>query len=111
MTKEIELTIKPQFVQNYIKGYPLISKEYIDINNKTLLEGTIVNLVDNQNRFIAKGYYGLQNKGCGWILTQQKDETIDERYFTQKIKTAIDYRKSFFEDKNTTAFRDRKSVV
>ncbi len=101
----IEVVVRSQYVQNYIKGYPLISLESIETNNKAFKEGSIITLVDKQRRFIAKGYYGVQNRGYGWILTQKKDEVIDERYFTKKIKTAIEYRKEFFRDKNTTAFR------
>lgn len=105
MSIEIDITIKPQYIQNYIKGYPLISSESIEIKDKALKEGSIINLIDKRRKFIAKGYYGIQNKGYGWILTQRKDEPIDERYFAKKIKTALEYRKEFFRDKNTTAFR------
>ncbi|BDP53955.1 hypothetical protein EfmJHP35_18790 [Enterococcus faecium] len=28
-------------------------------------------LPDSQNQFIAKGYLGKQNKGIGWVLSQQ----------------------------------------
>ena len=51
-----------------------------------------------QKKFIAKAYYGIQNKGYGWILTYDKNEKIDQNYFEKKIKEAIDYRKNFFEN-------------
>lgn len=105
MYKEIDLTIKQEFITDFKDGYPLISKESIVDLSKLTKEGTIVNLVDAKKKFIAKGYYGIQNKGYGWVLTSKKDEKIDADYFAKKIKSAIEYREEFFADKNTTAFR------
>ncbi len=105
MYKEINLTIKPNYIKEYETGHPLISKESIVDWNKVKDEGTIVNLLDDQKRFIAKGYYGKQNKGYGWILSSKKDENIEVSYFTKKIKSAIKYREVFYNNENTTAFR------
>jgi len=105
MRDSIDLIIKPPYLKNYTNGYPLISKAYIDIGSKPIKEGTLINILDSRKNFIAKGYYGIQNRGHGWILSHKRDEAIDERYFAQKIKEAIAYRKEFFADKNTTAFR------
>ena len=55
----------------------MILKEAI-INPEVLdEEGTIVRLVDKYRRFVAKGYYGNQNKGIGWVLTKKENEEID----------------------------------
>ena len=105
MSKEINLTIKPEFISQFRDGYPLISKESIVDWTNVTKEGAIVNLVDNKKKFIVKGYYGIQNKGYGWVLTSKKDEKIDIDYFKNKIKSAIEYRKDFYNDKETTAFR------
>ena len=105
MHKEINVTIKPGYIKAYQNGYPLISKESIINWSKVTNEGTIVNLLDERNKFISKGYYGKQNKGYGWILSSKKEVNIDVNYFIKKIKSAITYRKDFYSNKNTTAFR------
>jgi len=105
MHKEINLTIKPKYIKAYHDEYPLISKESIMDWSKVAEEGTIVNLLDDRKKFIAKGYYGKQNKGYGWVLSFKKDEKINVNYFIGKIKSAIKYRDSFYTSKNTTAFR------
>jgi len=105
MHKTIPLTLEPAFVKNYRNGYPLISKEALINWQKITEEGTIVNLYDTHKQFIAKGYYGRQNKGYGWVLSQNKDEKIDVDFFKKKFASAVTYRKSFFDDKETTAFR------
>ena len=105
MNKEIDLIVKPDFVQDYKDAYPLISKESVVDWSGVVEEGVVINLFDNKKKFIAKGYHGIQNKGYGWILSYKQDEKIDADYFTKKIKSAIKYRVDFFKDDSTTAFR------
>lgn len=105
MKIENTLTIKSDYIDAYVNGYPLISKESITNLDQLPIEGTVVNLVDERNRFIAKGYHGIQNKGYGWVLTQNKSDSIDTDFFVKKIKTAVAYREEFYKDESTTAFR------
>jgi len=105
MNKEVNLTIKPQYIDDYKTGYPLITKESIANFDKIPKEGTVINLFDKNKKFICKGYHGIQNKGHGWVLTSSKNEMIDVNYFTSKIKAAIEYRADLYNDKDTTAFR------
>lgn len=105
MRKEIDLTIKSRFLEEYKNGYPLLSPESVNGIEKLSQEGTILNLLDDKKKFIAKGYYGRQNKGYGWILSDKKTQKIDKDFFALKIKNALEYRKTLFNDKNTTAFR------
>ncbi|UPT76723.1 class I SAM-dependent rRNA methyltransferase [Sulfurovum sp. XGS-02] len=105
MNHTIDLTIKPKYIKNYKNGYPLISKEFFVDWSKVKEEGTIVNLLDDRKKFIAKGYYGIQNKGHGWVLSYQKEEKIDVAYFSTKIKAAAQYRSDLYNDEETTAFR------
>jgi len=105
MMQEIDLRVKPDFVRTYKEGYPLISKESIVNLDKVKEEGAVLNLFDEKGKFILKAYHGMQNKGYGWALSSKQDEKIDSAFFTKKIKSALEYRKEFFENENTTAFR------
>ncbi len=105
MNTEITLTIKSGYETSYRGGYPLISKESIVDWSRVKQEGLILNLLDSKKKFVVKGYHGIQNKGYGWILSNTRDEIIDISYFGKKIKSAIEYRKDFFCDTSTTAFR------
>lgn len=105
MNSEIQVRIKDKFFHKYERGYPLIAKESI-VNSEVLQkEGSIIKLVDERNHFIAKGYFGKQNKGYGWILTHNEREQINAAFFKKKFLTAYNERQSFFEDSDTTAFR------
>src|SRR5699024_1730323 len=57
-------------------------------------EGDVVHLVDENDRFIAKAYYGKQNKGIGWVLTNHKQTEVDDAFFQSLIKKAINTRLS-----------------
>ncbi|MET1030396.1 class I SAM-dependent rRNA methyltransferase [Domibacillus tundrae] len=86
-------------------GYPLIEKEAIE-NPKVLKEeGAILRILDDKKNYIGTGYYGVQNKGVGWIVTQEPEEYIDAAFFAKKIETAVQHRKELMNDPNTTAFR------
>ena len=105
MKKAIDLTVTPTFIKAYSSGYPLISPESLENWSNVKEEGSILNLVDSKKQFIAKGYYGKQNKGYGWVLSTKKNEKFDVDFFAKKIKEALTYRQSFYDDPETTAFR------
>lgn len=105
MKTEVRLKVKSKFVTKYKNGYPLISKDTIMNPNVLDEEGITIKLVDEQNNFIAKGYYGKQNKGLGWVLSNNEKEQFDQRFFEKTLKAAIDRREHFFEGSGTTAFR------
>lgn len=107
MTKTIDLQVNARNIKDFKKGYPLILKDAI-INSGVLAteaEGTIVRLVDKDRRFVAKGYYGLQNKGLGWVLSRKEEEVIDFDFFESRIAAAFARREALFSDAYTTAFR------
>ncbi|AUO11932.1 class I SAM-dependent rRNA methyltransferase [Priestia megaterium] len=105
MRKEVQVIAKEAFIKKVKKGYPLIEKDALVDGHKLQEEGVIINLVTPKNQFLAKGYYGKQNKGYGWILTKKKSEQIDAAFFARKIQQAISSRHDFYASEDTTAFR------
>ncbi len=103
--KEVICEVKPRDSKKIRNGFPLILKEAILSPQKLKEEGQILKLVDEQGRFIAKGYFGKQNKGYGWVLTRQEREVINQAFFDEKIKKALDEREHYFQKEDTTAFR------
>lgn len=102
---EYRLKVKSKFVNKFKSGYPLIFKDAILNLNDVKGEGSIVRLVDDRNQFLAKGYYGKQNKGYGWVLSRNEQEQFHQPFFKQKLQEAIKRRQHFYEDPDTTAFR------
>ncbi|MFE8697250.1 class I SAM-dependent rRNA methyltransferase [Cytobacillus sp. FJAT-53684] len=105
MNKAIPIKVKSTYTKSFQAGYPLIPEDSIVQLPKSISEGAIIDLVDERNAFLAKGYYGKQNKGRGWILSRDLHEVIDQAFFEKQIKKAIEKRNTFFNDPETTAFR------
>lgn len=105
MRKTIELQLTNNSVPNIEKGYPLILKDMVTDLKGNIEEGSIIKLVDGSKNYLATGYYGVQNKGIGWVISRDRQEYIDNRFFERKITKALNLRKSFYENELTTAFR------
>lgn len=103
--KETIIGVKKEFVNKYKKGYPLILEEALE-NPKVLKEeGQIITLIDDKKVFLGKGYYGKQNKGCGWILSNSKNSSLDYKFFYDKLRNAFSKRMKFYHSKDTNTFR------
>lgn len=105
MDKEVTVKLKSRFVDKFKKGYPLIFKQAIVNIDVLSAEGDIIKLVDERNKFIARGYYGKQNKGYGWVLSRKENAKIDINFFESKIKSALKKRDSLYNSSDTNAFR------
>ncbi|EHJ01341.1 rRNA (guanine-N(2)-)-methyltransferase [Clostridium sp. DL-VIII] len=103
--KETIITVKKEFINKYKKGYPLILEEALEITKDLKEEGQIITLIDEKKAFLGKGYYGKQNKGCGWILSNSKNSNLDYKFFYDKLRNAFSKRMKFYHSKDTTAFR------
>ncbi|MGD6816414.1 class I SAM-dependent rRNA methyltransferase [Metabacillus sp. 113a] len=100
-----KLQAKPASVKLFQKNYPLVEKDMIENAGNLKEEGELFTISDQKGGYLGTGYYGIQNKGIGWILSRRKDEQIDQLFFNKKVKEAADYRSSLFNSQETTAFR------
>ncbi|PAE15965.1 RlmI/RlmK family 23S rRNA methyltransferase [Virgibacillus sp. 7505] len=105
MRQVVEVKVKPKSVKDIKNGYPLLTKEAIETSGVTVDEGSILRLVDSNRKYIATAYYGLQNKGIGWVLTSKEQEKIDTKFFVKKMSEAVEKRKNLYDTEDTTAFR------
>ena len=103
--KEAALIVKSEFVTKYKNGYPLVSRDTLENPQVLSEEGQIITLLDNKKSFIGKGYYGNQNKGCGWILSNSKNSVFDYKFFYNKLRNAFSKRMKLYHSRHTNAFR------
>ncbi len=54
--------------------------------------GEIVNVFTHDKKFIGRGYVNPQSQIMVRLLTRDKDETINEQFFVNRLKKAWDYR-------------------
>jgi 23S rRNA (cytosine1962-C5)-methyltransferase len=101
----VEIRSRKNYENKYKDGFPLLMESFINYNNLVYKEGEIFILLDHKGKFMARGYFGKQNKGIGWILTWKEDEKIDRNFFKNKLSVAINRRGGYYQDTDTTAFR------
>jgi len=103
------LKLHAKHVDKYKKNYPLLFKEALIgahlLETNPLKEGEIFKLVDEHNHYIATAYYGLQNKGIGWILSRDEKERINPMFFKKKIYSAFEKRLGLYNNPKTNCFR------
>src|SRR5690625_3638585 len=68
-------------------------------------EGDLIELVDSSNRFVSIAYLGKEKRAAGWVLSRKKEWKLDDLFLKELFKQAKDYRKTYFIDEGTTAFR------
>ena len=88
MRKKTELQVDSKAIKDLTNGNPLILKDTVIMPEVSIEEGTLLHLVDKSGGYIATGYYGIQNKGIGWVLTRKEKELIDVKFFTKKMPTS-----------------------
>ncbi len=105
----IEIKIHNRHVEKFKSGYPLLFKEAVMgshlFEQPDFEQGTLLKLTDERARYIGTAYYGIQNKGIGWVLTQNPKQKIDVQFFMRKLYGAIEKRLGLFNNPKTNAFR------
>lgn len=101
----IYLTLNERDANKLQRGYPLIEKNAIHKQKLPETEGGLLYVRDHQKKYIGTGYYGHQNKGVGWVITNDPNETIDFNFFVRAFTTIIKKKEHFFNMEHTNAFR------
>jgi 23S rRNA (cytosine1962-C5)-methyltransferase len=105
MTETVEIQIDHRFVKQYYEGYQHIPESLSPALRELKTEGVYVDLMTPEGVFIARGYHGHQNKGYGWVFTQDASMYLTTDFLRQLFSDAIGKRQKLFHDDETTAFR------
>lgn len=103
MTKVHKITIDSRDKRKYENGYPLITKELVEEGNYS--EGDLLTLWTSQTKCLGTAYYGKQNKGFGWIVSNQQLSKLNEVFFVRSFEKAKARRGTLLQNKDTNAFR------
>lgn len=105
MTETVEIQIDHRFVKQYYEGYQHIPESLSPALRELKTEGVYVDLMTPEGVFIARGYHGHQNKGYGWVFTQDASRYLTTDFLRQLFSDAVGKRQKLFHDDETTAFR------
>ena len=89
-----------------IKGrHPWVfSGAFISIPEK-LESGAQVRLIDEENNFLAQGYFNSYSQIAVRVWSWDENEKVDAMFFENRIKSAYEIRKKYVENKNTDSYR------
>ena len=90
--------------EKLIRGYPRVGREEVKSRPSSLGAGEVVDILGEEGRFLARGYYEPDSIIAFRVLSKHQEE-IDKNFFRRKIKNACDLRRPLFKDDQTDVFR------
>lgn len=102
--KRIKVQVRHNAVNRYKNKKQVLVRKQDIILESNLIEGDILDL-RHGHEYIGTAYYGLQNKGFGWILSFNEREAINQQFFTRMIQQAFYERLDLLKCSDTNAFR------
>ena len=96
-----KLTVSRQVARKLKLGQALLEKQ--DFDSLPTLDQAI-QLLSGDGQSLGVGYLSEQNKGIGWFVSQEL-VAFDQAFFMELFIKAKQYRRSYYEDEKTTAFR------
>ena len=96
-----KLTVSRQVARKLKQGQSLLEKQ--DFDSLPTLDQAI-QLLSGDGQSLGVGYLSEQNKGIGWFVSQEL-VAFDQAFFMELFIKAKQYRRSYYEDEKTTAFR------
>jgi 23S rRNA (cytosine1962-C5)-methyltransferase len=68
-------------------------------------DGEIVDVVDRQQHFLARGYFNRHSQITVRLLTWSEQEIPDHDFWRRRIRQAVEHRRDLLQDASTTACR------
>lgn len=98
------ITLKSNKIHKYRTGYVCLEKADVE-SFQNMQEGELFLLVTPEQEVLGTFYFGIQNKGIGWKVSDQKINALDVTYFQELFDNALNERKSLYQSSETNAFR------
>jgi 23S rRNA (cytosine1962-C5)-methyltransferase len=105
MTALPKLSIKKGREWQLLRGHPwLFSGAISQVPNK-LAPGDVVDLVDVEGKFVARGYYNSASDIAVRILTLDPAEEVGTNFLRQRLRDAIELRRLALDQSKTNVYR------
>jgi 23S rRNA (cytosine1962-C5)-methyltransferase len=87
-------------------NHPWIFQKMVDKPVAKPKPGSLVDVVDNTGKWVARGFYNGHSRIALRVLTEDPAEAIDEAWFARKIRAAVALRRELLQlDETTDAWR------
>jgi 23S rRNA (cytosine1962-C5)-methyltransferase len=101
----IEIKLKKGKEKAVLQRHPWVFSGAIDQIKGKPENGDVVKVSSAKNDFLAYGYFNNQSRVAIRLLTWDEDQVINEAWYEQKIKQAIESRAQLLLAKHTNAYR------
>lgn len=99
------IILKPDRAKPVIQNHPWIFSGAIKKIEGEPQDGDIVDVLDNDGNFLARGYLNQKSQINVRVLTRDAAEEVDEDLFRRRIAAAINYRQNTLNLSNYNAYR------
>lgn len=100
-----KLSVKKGREYQILRGHPWLFSGGISQAPTKVQPGSIVDLVDNNGRFVARGYYNPQTDIAVRVLTRESEAVIDKAFLKTRIEAAAALRAQCIDLEQTNAYR------
>lgn len=88
-----------------LEGHPWVFPASIDKHPMSVESGGLIDLLDRNRNFLARGYYNPVSSIPVRILTRNQNQEINRSFLTSRIWQACDWRRRWIDEQRTTAYR------
>lgn len=105
MDIQSQVILKPDKEKPVIQNHPWIFSGAIKEITGNPQNGDIVDVLDSEGNFLARGYLNQKSQINVRVLTRNVDEEINQSLFRRRISEAINYRKNVLNLGSYNAYR------
>ncbi|HEY9713797.1 MAG TPA: hypothetical protein V6C72_10020, partial [Chroococcales cyanobacterium] len=80
------------------KGHPWLFSGAISQAPAKATAGDVVDLLDTNGRFVARGFFNPECDIAVRVLTRDADEEIDQNFADRRVQQAVELRKQFIDE-------------
>jgi 23S rRNA (cytosine1962-C5)-methyltransferase len=88
-----KVRLKKRIGHRVINGHPWIFANEVDQVSGNIEPGDIVLVETADGKFLGQGYFNPKSQILVRLLTRKKEDIIDDKFFTDRISNAWEYRK------------------
>jgi 23S rRNA (cytosine1962-C5)-methyltransferase len=89
----IKVNLRRKISQRVVNGHPWIFNNEIENLDETIKGGEIVEVYTHDKKFVGKGYVNPKSQIVVRLLTRNKNEEINDQFFSKRILECWEYRK------------------
>ena len=100
-----DVRLRKDLARSVRAGHPWIYGDALAPMSATIASGTVVNVLDVDGKFLARGLYEARSPIAVRVYTLDADEALDGALVERRLRSALAARKGTIDETETNAFR------